>query len=244
MILTPESVIAEQNGAKAADDNHESRSTSARDSSIAFQALKWHPIPFWKRLFDICVASLLLVVLSPLLIAIGFFIRMVSRGPALFKQERLGEMGRYFVIYKYRTLHPSESTCPTSEHREFMTGLTTSEEIAAKPDLSDRLIPGGHFLRSHSLDELPQLLNVLRGEMSLIGPRPDVLDWQDYPPWQLRRFEVTPGITGLWQVSGKNRLTFSQMVELDIKYIENRSFWLDMWILMKTFKLVLSKDNN
>ena len=80
--------------------------------------------------------------------------------------------------------------------------------------------------------------------MSLIGPRPDVLDWQDYPHWQLRRFEVTPGITGLWQVSGKNRLTFSQMVELDIRYIENRSFWLDMWILAKTFSLVVSKDNN
>ena len=201
-------------------------------------------MPFWKRLFDVCVASLLLVALSPLLVAIGVFVRSVSRGPALFKQSRLGEMGKYFIIYKYRTLHQSDTTCPTSEHREFVAGLTTSDEIAAKPDMSGRLIPGGRFLRSHSLDELPQLLNVLRGEMSLIGPRPDVLDWQDYPPWQLRRFEVTPGITGLWQVSGKNRLTFPQMVELDIKYIENRSFWLEMWILVKTFSLVLSKDNN
>jgi lipopolysaccharide/colanic/teichoic acid biosynthesis glycosyltransferase len=244
MILTTESATAGQNAPTLANDDCQSEASSSQDSSIAFASLVWHPMPYWKRLFDICVAGLLLVLLMPAFILIGLFIRLVSRGPVLFKQKRLGEMGNYFVIYKFRTLHPSDSVCPTTEHREFMTNLTTSQEIAAKPDLSSRLIPGGRFLRSHSIDELPQLLNVLRGEMSLIGPRPDVLDWQDYPPWQLRRFEVTPGITGLWQVSGKNRLTFSQMVELDIKYIENRSWLLDMWILAKTFKLVLSKDNN
>jgi lipopolysaccharide/colanic/teichoic acid biosynthesis glycosyltransferase len=244
MILTTESAAAGHHSPPHAIDDCKTKQADSEVSSAAFASLKWHPIPLWKRIFDLSVAAILLLALTPVFILVGLFIRLVSRGPVLFKQERLGEMGKYFVIYKFRTLHSNVSTCATSAHREFMTNLTTSGEVAAKPDLSSRLIPGGKFLRSRSLDELPQLWNVLRGEMSLIGPRPDVLDWQDYPPWQLRRFEVTPGITGLWQVSGKNRLTFSQMVELDIKYIENRSLKLDMWILAKTFKLVLRKDNN
>ena len=244
MILLPESMDAERRSISATIRNEELNLTRLNETKSPFANLHSHPMPSWKRVFDVSVALALFLVLSPLLLAIGLFIRCVSRGPALFKQERLGEMGKYFVIYKFRTMRQNDPEVATSDHREFVAGLTTSTEAAAKPDVSNRLILGGGFLRSTSLDELPQLLNVLRGEMSLIGPRPDVLDWQDYPPWQLRRFEATPGITGLWQVSGKNRLTFSQMVELDIKYIEQRSFWLDMWILAKTFKLVLSKDNN
>jgi len=244
MVLLPESVETERKNYATINTQDELNQARLCDSVLAFAALKSHPMPRWKRAFDIFAASVLLVILMPALLAIGLFIRCVSRGPVLFTQQRLGEMGRYFVIYKFRTLYPSNPTNATQEHREFVAGLTTSDEAASKPDMSHRLIMGGGFLRSHSLDELPQLLNVLLGEMSLIGPRPDVLDWQDYPPWQLKRFEATPGITGLWQVSGKNRLTFPQMVELDIKYIEQRSFLLDMWILAKTFKLVLSKDNN
>ena len=211
--------------------------------TFALSKLRHRRMPWWKRLFDIFVASLLLVVLMPVLALIGFFIRCVSPGPVIFSQKRLGEMGNYFVIYKFRTMHQANSTNVTHEHRQFVAELANSDAVAAKPDLTSRLIPFGGFLRSTSLDELPQLLNVIRGEMSLIGPRPDVLDWQDYPEWQLRRFEVTPGITGLWQVSGKNRLTFRQMVELDLRYIERRSLLLDMWILVKTIKLVLNRGN-
>ena len=200
-------------------------------------------MPWWKRLFDVIASSLLLVVLAPLLAMICVFIRCVSKGPVFFSQERLGELGKYFVIYKFRTMRPENTASVTSQHRQFVAGLTNSDVAAAKPDLSSRLIPWGDFLRGTSLDELPQLLNVIKGEMSLVGPRPDVLDWQDYPAWQLKRFEVTPGITGLWQVSGKNRLTFRHMVELDIRYIERRSVLLDMWILVQTVKLVLNKDN-
>ncbi|HUP78040.1 MAG TPA: sugar transferase [Pirellula sp.] len=211
--------------------------------TIALSNLIHHPMPRWKRWFDVIAASLLLVVLTPLLAMICVFIRCVSKGPVFFSQERLGEMGKYFVIYKFRTLHPENTLSVVSEHREFVAELANRDVAAAKPDLRSRLIPCGGFLRSTSLDELPQLLNVLKGEMSLIGPRPDVLDWHDYPAWQLKRFEVTPGITGLWQVSGKNRLTFCQMVELDIRYVERRSVLLDTWILIQTVKLVLNKDN-
>ena len=115
--------------------------------------------------------------------------------------------------------------------------------MISKPDLAHRLIPGGAFLRQRSLDELPQLANVLIGNMSLIGPRPDVLDWEDYTAWQQKRFEVKPGISGLWQVSGKNRLSFSRMMELDIEYIERRGFWFDMWMALCTVRLLISKDN-
>ena len=217
--------------------------TQAELRTIAMSSLIHHPMPWWKRLFDVIVSSLLFVVLTPLLAMICVFIRCVSKGPVFFSQERLGEMGKYFVIYKFRTLHPANTVIVTNEHRQFVTELANRDVAAAKPDLKSRLIPWGGFLRSASLDELPQFLNILKGEMSLIGPRPDVLDWQDYPAWQLKRFEVTPGITGLWQVSGKNRLTFRQMVELDIRYIERRSVLLDMWILAQTVKLVLNKDN-
>ncbi len=200
-------------------------------------------MPRWKRLCDVVAAIALLIVLVPLLVGIALFIKCVSRGPVLFKQKRLGEMGRYFVIYKFRTLQQGNPYTVTEEHRRFVADLANSDAVAAKPDIRSRLIPWGGFLRSASLDELPQLINVLKGEMSLVGPRPDVLDWQDYPAWQLRRFEATPGITGLWQVSGKNQLTFRQMVELDVRYIESRSIRLDLWILAKTVTLVLKKGN-
>lgn len=208
---------------------------------IAFAALSPHPIPIWKRIFDIVGCLVLAVVLSPVLLTIALFIRVVSKGPVLFKQVRLGEMGKDFVIYKFRTLQPSATAC--EDHQEFVANLVTSEKAAAKPDLTARYIPGGGLLRSTSLDELPQLINILRGEMSLIGPRPEIIAWDKYEPWQLERFEVRPGVTGLWQVSGKNKLTFHQMVSKDIEYISKRSFRLDLWILFRTFYMMVKRDN-
>jgi lipopolysaccharide/colanic/teichoic acid biosynthesis glycosyltransferase len=205
--------------------------------------LTWSRTPWWKRFIDIVVSAIALVLLSPFLVLIGAYIRCVSRGPAIFKQPRLGEMGQPFTIYKFRTMYSGDSDQATSEHRDYVSSLAELDEVIAKPDLAHRLIPGGAFLRQRSLDELPQLVNVLIGNMSLIGPRPDVLDWEDYNAWQQRRFEVKPGISGLWQVSGKNRLSFSRMMELDIEYIERRSFWFDMWIAVRTIRLILSKDN-
>lgn len=211
------------------------------DRSLAFRGLRPRPTPVWKRILDCGVAGGLLVVLTPLLLAIGLYIRLVSRGPALFTQGRMGLMGDEFTIYKFRTLKCSAGA--TAEHRQYVAKLSESDGVLTKPDLRSRVIPGGAFLRRTSLDELPQLLNILQGNMSLVGPRPDVMEWQDYKPEQLRRFEVVPGVTGLWQVNGKNRLTFEQMIELDVRYVESRSLWLDLSILIKTLVLLVRRDN-
>ena len=148
-----------------------------------------------------------------------------------------------FTIYKFRTMDSVDPDVATMEHRNYISSRAELDEVIAKPDHKHRLIPGGGFLRTRSLDELPQLFNVLLGNMSLIGPRPDVLDWDDYTAEQQQRFAVKPGISGLWQVSGKNRLSFSKMMELDIEYVEKRSFKFDLWIAFKTIQLILSKDN-
>ena len=205
--------------------------------------LVWSRTPCWKRSIDFVTSAIALVLLSPFLVLIAIYIRSISRGPAIFRQSRLGEMGRPFTIYKFRTMHSGDSELATSEHREYVSSRAELDEVISKPDLVHRLIPGGAFLRQRSLDELPQLANVLIGNMSLIGPRPDVLDWDDYTTWQKKRFEVKPGISGLWQVSGKNRLSFSRMMELDVEYIERRSFWFDMWIAARTIRLIIFKDN-
>ena len=209
---------------------------------LAFERHCQHrPTPYWKRCFDLIAALLLVILLSPALLLIALYIRLTSGGPVLFKQPRLGEMGREFVIYKFRTLQTCSKA--TDDHRKFVSDLTVNGSAINKPDLSKRLIPGGNFLRKTSLDELPQLLNIIRGEMSLIGPRPDVLLWDDYQPWQLRRFEVLPGVTGLWQVSGKNRLTFNEMIDKDIEYVSNRSIVLDIKIALKTIRLLILREN-
>jgi lipopolysaccharide/colanic/teichoic acid biosynthesis glycosyltransferase len=208
-----------------------------------FPRLEWKPTPLWKRAIDVVVSSILLFLLSPALLAIAIYIRSVSRGRVIFRQSRLGEMGHYFTIYKFRTMNACDPHLATSQHRAYVSSLAESDEVVSKPDHTKRLIPGGAFLRRTSIDELPQLFNVLLGNMSLIGPRPDVLDWTDYSTFQLHRFEVKPGITGLWQVSGKNRLSFSRMIELDIEYVNRRSFWFDIWIAFKTVKMILTNDN-
>lgn len=198
-----------------------------------------HP-PRWKRIIDIVASLSLLIALAPLLVIISLYVRLVSRGPILFCQSRVGAGLKPFEIYKFRTMIESD---PRESHRDYVVGLTQSDEPASKPDNSRRLIPGGGWLRSMSLDELPQLVNVLFGSMSLIGPRPEVLQVEDYEPWQLRRFEVLPGISGLWQVSGKNRLTFKRMVELDIEYVDRHSFALDLEIMLKTIGVICRRNN-
>lgn len=190
---------------------------------------------------DILGAAVILIALSPLLVVLAVYIKCVSPGPVFFVQERIGAGARRFRMYKFRTMHVSKSA---DTHRDYVASLVKSDAPAHKPAYDARLIRGGKLLRSLSLDELPQLFNVLQGNMSLIGPRPEVLQLEDYEAWQLRRFEVLPGISGLWQVSGKNRLTFNQMIHLDIQYVDRLSLQLDLWIVWRTFGVIALRRNH
>jgi lipopolysaccharide/colanic/teichoic acid biosynthesis glycosyltransferase len=191
-------------------------------------------LPLWKRALDIAI----ILALSPGLILIGGAVAMVvlcgSRGPVFFRQRRVGFKGREFTCFKFRTMHVNVET---DSHRGHTTQLIKSETPMVKLDAKrdPRLIPLAPALRATGLDELPQLLNVLRGEMSVVGPRPCVpYEYELYEPWQKRRFDAVPGLTGLWQVSGKNRTTFSQMIQLDIEYARRMSLAFDLLIILKT----------
>lgn len=191
-------------------------------------------LPRWKRTLDLCLILMALPLLLPLAVAIGLIIRLVSRGPILFKQERVGYRGKRFMCLKFRTMHCGAETAAHQGHlQQLMESDAPMVKMDAKGD--SRIIPLGRLLRSAGLDELPQFINVLRGEMSLVGPRPCLAyEAAKYLPWQLERFNALPGLTGLWQVSGKNRTTFTRMMQLDIEYTRTKSLGLDLLIMLKT----------
>jgi lipopolysaccharide/colanic/teichoic acid biosynthesis glycosyltransferase len=186
---------------------------------------------------DVGGALVALVILLPMLVGVAVMIKCVSRGPVLFRQQRYGLGGKPFSLWKFRTVKTSEAA---AQHHCHVTHLMANDAPLRKLDRELALIWGGAMLRKLGLDELPQLVNVLKGEMSLVGPRPDVLPIERYQAWQRDRFHVLPGITGLWQVSGKNHTTFSTMMSLDIAYIKQRSLRLDIMILLRTIPAVLS----
>lgn len=200
-----------------------------------------------RRSLDLILASAGLLLASPVLAAISLMIKLTSRGPVLFSQKRLGEGGREFTFFKFRTMHHN---CDQTVHKDYVTRLIQNQADSFEMNgeayyklLEDpRVTRFGRFLRRTSLDELPQLINVLKGEMSLVGPRPPIgYEVDRYKPWQLRRvLEAKPGITGLWQVSGRSTTTFDEQVRLDLKYVGERSFFLNVMIILKTFKAVLS----
>lgn len=198
-----------------------------------------------RRLLEGTAAALLLLGLSPLLLAIALAIRLDSSGPALFRQRRLGRHRREFTVFKFRTMHAGADTAP---HREYVKSLIQGDRGPKhgqlyKLSVDDRVTPVGRFLRSWSLDELPQLINVLRGHMAFVGPRPVIPYEADiYPPQYLQRFDVRPGLTGLWQVSGRNERSYQEMVRLDIDYAANPSAWRDLQILLKTVPVVLRRQ--
>jgi lipopolysaccharide/colanic/teichoic acid biosynthesis glycosyltransferase len=186
---------------------------------------------------DVTGALVGLVALSPLLLFVAVWIKCVSRGPAFFRQQRFGLAGRPFVVWKFRTMETNDAE---EKHRSHVKDLMSNDRPLVKCDGKMRIIRGGRVIRQLGLDELPQLINVLAGEMSLVGPRPDVVPLDQYQDWQRCRFDVLPGITGLWQVSGKNQTTFSTMMKLDTTYVRRRSLWLDLAILVKTIPAVMS----
>jgi lipopolysaccharide/colanic/teichoic acid biosynthesis glycosyltransferase len=200
---------------------------------------------YFKRAFDVLIASLLLIIALPVLLVVAAVVRLTSPGPSLFRQTRVGRHGDPFTLLKFRTMYHGSGD---AAHKEYVRELLTGEEPAPggpkglyKLEGDSRITRAGHLLRRTSLDELPQLINVLRGEMSLVGPRP-ALTWEAemFDPVHRQRFEVAPGLTGLWQVSGRNWLTMRQGLDLDVEYVQRCSFWLDLQILARTVPAVLS----
>jgi lipopolysaccharide/colanic/teichoic acid biosynthesis glycosyltransferase len=192
-----------------------------------------------KRALDVALASVLIVIAGPLLLLLWCLVRVTSAGPALFRQERLGRDMRPFTMLKMRSMYVGNDD---QVHRAYVSGMLLAKEKALVRDgalfklVGDpRVTPLGGWLRRTSLDELPQLINVLRGEMSLVGPRP-MLPWEAQllaePYWP--RFTVKPGLTGLWQVSGRSRLSMRRALELDVEYARRRSVLLDLSILART----------
>lgn len=192
-----------------------------------------------KRAMDLIVSLALIISVAPLLLVLWLAVRLTSRGPALFRQERLGRDRKPFTVLKLRTMRIDNDD---RIHRDYVTSLLSSGSAAPaggsglfKLDADPRVTRVGVWLRRTSLDELPQLINVLRGEMSLVGPRP-VLPWeaQLFPDAYQPRFAVKPGITGLWQVSGRSKLSMRTALELDVEYVLRRSFAFDLGILFRT----------
>ncbi|MEO8726797.1 MAG: sugar transferase [Acidobacteriaceae bacterium] len=203
-----------------------------------------------KRVLDIVISSMFLLLLLPLLLAIGILVKLTSEGPALFQQERVGQYARPFVFLKFRTMYVNSAS---AIHNEYISSFIAGEACRNKDETGNnvfkitndpRVTRAGRFLRKTSLDELPQFWNVLRGQMSLVGPRPPLpYEVAQYRLWHLRRIlEARPGITGLWQISGRSRLTFEDMVRLDLKYAREASLGLDMSILLKTPMAIFSGE--
>ena len=184
-------------------------------------------LPAWKRTLDLAAILFLSPLVLPATLVVATGICVSSRGPVLFRQERVGYRGRRFVCLKFRTMSCDSNQTP---HQEHLSDLMQSDVPMTKMDsLGDsRIIGLGRFLRASGLDELPQLLNVIRGEMSLVGPRPCLpYEEENFQTWQRKRFDAVPGLTGLWQVNGKNHTTFKQMVQWDIQYVKTKSLGLD-----------------
>ena len=199
-----------------------------------------------RRGLDIVLAATALLLLSPVVAVVVFAIAVSSPGPVVFRQRRLGRDLDPFTVLKFRTMHADADSAP---HRDYVRTLIDSQDEEGssqgglyKLAVDDRVTGVGRLLRKSSLDELPQLWNVIRGEMALVGPRPVIpYEAELYPPAYLGRFAVKPGLTGLWQVSGRNERTYEEMVRLDVEYAERNSIGLDLLILAKTVWVVLTR---
>jgi len=195
----------------------------------------------WKRVIDIAGSLMGLIMLSPLFALISIYIKIVSPGPVFFRQERLGYLGRPFSMWKFRTMRVDSDT---GIHQEHLKNLISGDIALTKLDQGkdERLIPLAGILRKTTIDELPQLINVLTGDMSLVGPRPCLsYEARDFALWQNQRFHAYPGMTGLWQVSGKNRTTFKEMMRFDIRYSQRNSFWMDLMIYIRTGPVIFGQ---
>jgi len=198
-----------------------------------------------KKALDVSGSLAALLVLSPLFVIISVLIKLTSPGPVLFRQKRIGQFGKEFSFLKFRSMYANSDPAIHQEYiRKLIDRQVDDSDGAYKIKHDPRVTSIGRFLRKSSLDELPQFINVLRGDMSLVGPRPPIpYEFQEYSLWHRRRvLEAKPGITGAWQVNGRSRTTFDEMVRMDLRYICNQCFWLDIRILLKTPFAVLRGD--
>ncbi|WP_418157833.1 sugar transferase [Benzoatithermus flavus] len=227
--------------------------STSRSGSSTQESYPWHAVvrrqSRWSasRVLDLVLAPLLLVLAAPLLLAAAALIWTASPGPILFRQTRIGQHGRPFTMLKLRTMYVASDDLEQRAFntRELLEGAgPETEDGIFKLEHDPRIVPACRWLRRLSIDELPQLINVIRGDMALVGPRP-CLPWEVelFTPRQRRRDECRPGITGLWQVSGRNRLSMPEMLELDLAYVERRSLRLDLVLLLRTPYAVLFDCN-
>jgi lipopolysaccharide/colanic/teichoic acid biosynthesis glycosyltransferase len=214
------------------------RKPAVADNAVqAMQPLLIRKMPLWKRLLDVAGAGFGLVVAAPLMAAIAFGVKWSSPGPILFRQWRSGLGGKPFVIYKFRSM-----VADAESHKAGLRDLNEQDGPAFKMETDPRVTRLGRLLRSTSLDELPQLWNVLQGEMSLVGPRPLPCDESEAcRGWQRRRLDVTPGLTCIWQVRGRSKVSFADWVRMDLQYIHSRSLWQDAKLLLLTLLAVVRR---
>ena len=193
----------------------------------------------FKRLLDILGSIIGLIVLSPILIIIGILIKLESKGPIIFSQKRVGLNKKEFKMYKLRSM-----VCNAEELKEKLAEKNEMSGPMFKIKEDPRITKIGKIIRKTSIDELPQLINVLKGDMSLVGPRPSLPnEVKEFESWMLKRLEVKPGLTCYWQVMGRNSIDFENWMKLDIKYVNERSFWLDIKLIFKTFFVLFGDDN-
>lgn len=233
--LRPRTASTDRSHKSAADTGCSLNGTANRQAQTASLRVPLsRPVPTWKRAFDIILVLITLPFTLPLMLAVTVWIKLVSRGPAIFCQERIGRNGRRFTLYKFRSMHRNADT---TRHAQHFSHLVKSNRPMVKLDLlcDSRLIPGGCLLRATGLDELPQLFNILRGDMSLVGPRPCLPEeYQYFSRIQRVRFRALPGLTGIWQTQGKHLVTFIEMNAMDARYVQQASPWLDFTIILRT----------
>src|SRR5258707_1047201 len=241
--IEPQSSTAERSAMIVSRDNPLTLGGSlshGQSAAAAFNA-DFARVPLWKRILDISCVLIAIPSLLASVLLIAIAIKVSSKGPVLFKQERVGFLGKRFVLFKFRTMIAGADA---SVHEAYVASLMKNNAPMTKLDARGdaRLIPFGRLLRAAGLDELPQVINVLRGEMSFVGPRPGLpSEYNAGLPWQRERLRTPPGLTGLGQVSGKNRTTFSEMIDFDIQYIRKQSLWLDLKIMLKTIPAVIGE---
>ncbi len=190
-----------------------------------------------KRIFDVGVSFAALILLIPIIPVLAVMIKLDTPGPVFFKQDRVGKNGKLFKFYKFRSMRQD-----ADRQKDEIESLNEKDGPIFKVRTDPRITSVGRFLRRSSLDEIPQIFNVVRGDMSIVGPRPPLpSEVENYQPWHLRRLEVTPGITCLWQISGRSQLSFNEWMRLDMEYIKHRSFRTDLAIFLKTIPAVIAR---